>query len=210
MVKKIILYRHGERSDQAPPERKIPHDISYDPPLTDLGHHQAEKASIYLNSYLSNTSSIKLVSSPMLRCVQTLSHLSSKLQKKINLQNAFGEAFDKDYGDTYSRLYTRHCPNVFPVNAEVEDEETKFQPNRVEPLEECGERMKRVSELYFHAVEEDVLVVCTHLYVIWGLCLANGDGYSESNPEYTQICEYEYEDGRLRLIRSGYKEHLDS
>lgn len=210
MVRRIIFLRHGERSDQAPPERRIHHEILYDPPLTELGHTQAEKAAVYLNAYLNNSGSMKLVSSPMIRCVQTLSHLSSKLQQRIYLQNAFGESFDRDYGDVYSRLYSRHCPEVFPVNAEVVDEATVLQPNRTETLEESSCRMKKVAELYFPTVSEDVLVVCTHLYPIWAICIANGDGYDESCSMYAQICEFEYENGRLRLVRKGYTEHLNT
>lgn len=209
MVRRVVFLRHGERSDQAPPERRIYHEILYDPPLTELGHSQAEKAGAYLSSYLANLGSIKLVSSPMIRCVQTLSHLSSKLHQSIYLQNAFGESFDRDYGDVYSRLYSRHCPEVFPVNAEIIDEETVLQPSWTESLNEAKDRMKQVGDLYFPTVKEDVLVVCTHLYPIWAICIANGDGYDESNAMYAQICEFEYENGRLVLVRKGYTEHLN-
>lgn len=208
MVRRIILYRHGERSDIAPEERKIPHSIPYDPPLTSLGHLQAEAAGSFLHSELASSPSIRLLSSPMLRCVQTISYLAQRLNKPVHLQNAFGEAFEKDQGEVYNLLFTRHRKEEFPVSVDLIEENEYLRPANQENLEQAGKRMEQVMKGYFEGVEEEVLVICTHLYVIWGMNATNGDVFDKNNFTYTQVTEYEYSDGLFRMVRSGVHDFL--
>jgi broad specificity phosphatase PhoE len=209
MVKRIFLYRHGERSDLAPESRRLPHSIQYDPPLTHLGHRQAEAASDFLQSILSTSPSLKLVSSPMLRCVQTISYLSQKLNKPVHLQNAFGESFENDFGDIFAQLFIRHRQDEFPVACEKIEEVEYLRPGRTETLETTSERMGRVMQGYFEQVEEEVVVICTHLYVLWGFNLANGDPINKENYDPTQVAEYEYENKQFRHVRSGFSDFLE-
>ena len=208
MVRRIILYRHGERSDIAPEERKIPHSIPYDPPLTSLGHLQAQAAGAFLYSDLSSSPSIRLLSSPMLRCVQTISYLAQSLNKPVFIQNAFGEAFEKDQGDVYKLLFVRHRKEEFPVSVDMIEENEYLRPASQENLEQAAIRMEQVMKGYFEGVEEEVLVICTHLYVIWGMNLSNGDVFDKNNASFTQVTEYEYRDGQFTMVRNGVHEFL--
>lgn len=164
MLKRIIFYRHGERSDLAPAERKVDYDIAYDPPLTSLGHLQAEAAAIRISELLGNNKSIKLVSSPMIRCVQTIEKLSKILQVPVYLQNGFGEAFQDNIGNPFERLHVKHIPEAFPLSVQVIEEESLLNPSNPEGLAECTERMRIVCEKYFFDANAEVLVICTHLY----------------------------------------------
>lgn len=212
MLKKLIIYRHGERSDLAPIERQIDYNIRHDPPLTLLGHEQAEFAAMHIQSLFQNSDSqIKLISSPMLRCIQTISKLSNLLNKPVHLQDGFSEAFQEEFKESpFSTLYSRHVKNEFPLDIKIIEEIGILVPKVPESLEESAERMKVMIEKYFDVADAEIMVVCTHLYPIWGLVKAIGEDYDDQNAKFTQIFEYIYEDNNLKLITNGYAGHLDA
>lgn len=210
MLKRIFLYRHGERSDLAPPSRRIPHDIIHDPPLTTTGHLQAEAAANFLQSQLSSNNRIRLVSSPMIRCIQTLEKLAYKLKLPIHLQEGFGESFQEDFGSPLSSIYIRINKQAFPILAEIYEEEHVLRPENVETLEQVPIRMRNVMEKYLPKIEEDVLVICTHLYPIWGMIKAIGDDFDSQNCDFTQVAEFEYDGERCRLVRQGVSGFLEN
>jgi broad specificity phosphatase PhoE len=209
MTKRIIILRHGERSDLAPAARKIPYEISHDPPLTALGHLEAEEASNYIISLIQGEKSIKLVSSPMLRCVQTISKLGKLLSQPVYLQKGFIEAFPEERPDLLDNLYIKNKPNDFPVDIELIEEDSVYEPRPPETLDQCIDRMKVVSDLYFPTNTSEVLVVCTHLYPIWGVTKWLGHDFDQANTSYTQISELEYINGSYKLVFQGYSGHLN-
>lgn len=200
MVKNIFLYRHGERSDLAPLSRQIPYTLFSDPPLTSLGHLQAEAASIYLLSQLPQNSSIKLISSPFIRCLQTIEKLAQKINLPIHIQDIFGEFFDED---SSLNLYIKTNRQVFPINAEIIEDEPGFRPEETESISQIPERMKKVCQAFLPLVEEEVLVVCTHLDPIWGFVKACGSDVDYENGSYTQVAEFEYSCEKCIVVRQG-------
>ena len=208
-MKRLIIYRHGERSDLAPPERRLEYSLSHDPPLTSLGHEEAERAALQISKLLKGCSSYKLVSSPLLRCVQTISKLSRIMEAPVHLQDGFSEAFQEYHDDPFGNLYSRHQKEAFPVDVQVLEEDRVTVPKVPESLEEATERMGFLRHHYFPHVRTETLVVCTHLYPIWALLRSVGEGYDERNSKYTQIHEYTYEHGELSVITKGDVTHLD-
>eukprot|EP00516_Mucochytrium_quahogii_P004592 CAMPEP_0203762438 /NCGR_PEP_ID=MMETSP0098-20131031/15330_1 /ASSEMBLY_ACC=CAM_ASM_000208 /TAXON_ID=96639 /ORGANISM=" , Strain NY0313808BC1" /LENGTH=236 /DNA_ID=CAMNT_0050656853 /DNA_START=183 /DNA_END=890 /DNA_ORIENTATION=+ len=104
---RLLIIRHGDRFDYANPEWKVKASAlglnARDPPLSDLGHVQAEQAARYveenvINSWDSNVDMV--LSSPYLRAMQTAQPLARRLGVKIRLEDGLSE--------------THHAPGTLP------------------------------------------------------------------------------------------------
>ena len=208
MLKKIFFYRHGERSDLAPIERRISYNIMHDPPLTDLGHLESVAAAEHILTLIPENSSVKLVSSPLLRCVQTLSKLALLLKLPIHTQLGFGESFQEYVENPFNYLHISHKKDDFPINVELIHEASVIDPCVPETLPEATDRMKIMKENYMPNVNCEYLIICTHLYPIWGMLNCIGTQYDEKNSHFTQITEIEYEMGEYIVTNNGDYRHL--
>ena len=208
MLKRIIFLRHAERSDFAPIERALKYDISHDPPLTELGHLEAQAAAEHIYTLLPKNSSIKLVSSPMLRCVQTMSKLANILDYPIYLQLGFGEAFPAYIENPFENLYINTKKNDFPINVEPIEEIPIILPKIPESFADSTYRMKMIRKHYMPYINSEYLIICTHLYPIWGMIHSLGEKHDEQNTHFAQITEFEYACGEYVLKVNGYYRHL--
>jgi broad specificity phosphatase PhoE len=88
MAATILFVRHGNalRPSERSPEQE------QDPPLSDLGSQQAANLVNVLTPHIeATTGQIKVMSSPMLRCLHTISPTLSALQLPVLVHGEFFE-----------------------------------------------------------------------------------------------------------------------
>ena len=84
----IAVVRHGAREDDLPRNRKSKSDINLDPALSSIGENQARDTGKYIAEYLRRRSldglscSIRIISSPFLRTLQTAAIIADELKLK--------------------------------------------------------------------------------------------------------------------------------
>lgn len=87
----LYLVRHakaGDRSTWDGDDRSRP--------LSKKGRAQADRLAISLQPLVTPHSAARLVSSPYLRCVQTLEPLSALLDRKVTPDSSLAEGYDRD------------------------------------------------------------------------------------------------------------------
>lgn len=83
MTKKLILIRHAHRDTSK--------GRYFDNGLSEKGHKQSKKLAKFLLHYCRWTKPIAVISSPKLRCHETLKPLAQKLEIKINTDSLLNE-----------------------------------------------------------------------------------------------------------------------
>ncbi|KAM3136229.1 hypothetical protein pb186bvf_011688 [Paramecium bursaria] len=152
-VNKVILLRHGERADDAEEIEKNKIVIKFDPHLTELGHLQSKQSGNELQKYfkINNINKITIITSPYLRCLQTVNELLScfdeNLYDKVFICRGFGEClmgtwFDKNITNEVHYYKGSYIPEYpvedidFNVPMEYPEEEqsffSRFQANYLE------------------------------------------------------------------------------
>ncbi|XBW38694.1 hypothetical protein QEN19_004282 [Hanseniaspora menglaensis] len=96
-IKTIYLLRHGYRSNWLPePHPPSPTGIEADVLLAQHGLEQAEELSEYINSDSFKNKPQLIISSPFIRCIQTIRPTAKKLDLEIVIEKGIGEWFKKD------------------------------------------------------------------------------------------------------------------
>mmetsp|Transcript_21774 Transcript_21774/g.39703 ORF Transcript_21774/g.39703 Transcript_21774/m.39703 type:complete len:224 (-) Transcript_21774:85-756(-) len=172
LPKQVIVLRHGERGDRVEKRRRPSFPVADDPALTEFGHSQARTSAHTIQGLIPEGSSVHLVSSPFLRCLETSSHVAEALHTPIHVEEGFGEwlfpgDFDRNpYSDlTYLRLSEPELRRTlrgadWHVNQHIE--RAKYP----ESLSKLSGRIQRVLPAYMSRVEADVLIIVTHLYIL--------------------------------------------
>jgi broad specificity phosphatase PhoE len=211
-MKFLIVYRHGERSDEAPLHRQVDFQCVSDAPLTEVGHEQAEFAASSIFSMIPEGSTVHLVSSPLIRCLQTSVKLARKLKIPIFVEEGFGECYCQHHFpiNPFENLHIRVRPEMFShtlEGVEIVENDHKVRPNNPESLEELHERMDLMMKEYILTRQEDFVVICTHfLPVKW--ITKNVGGKDELLSQHTIITAAQLDGGDFRVIREGCFEHL--
>jgi broad specificity phosphatase PhoE len=211
-MKLLIVYRHGERSDEAPDHRKVDFECVSDAPLTVVGHEQAEIASEVIFRMIPDPTSVHLVSSPLIRCIQTASKLSKKLSTPIYLEEGFGECYCQHHFpiNPFDNLHIRLKPEMFEdtlSGVRIIENDHKFRPNNPETIEELNYRMSLMMKEYIINCVEDTLVVCTHFLPVKVLTQMLGSD-TELQSQHTIITAAVYENNEFRVLKSGCYQHL--
>ena len=213
-MKVLIVYRHGERSDEAPQSRKVDFKCVSDAPLTDVGHEQAEIASKAILELIPSNSRIHLVSSPLIRCIQTAAKLAKKLNLPLYLEEGFGECYCQHHFpiNPFENLHVRLYPEMFEDTIEgvsfIENQH-RIRPNNPETKEELENRMEIMIKEYVLKCEEEVVVVCTHFLPLKVITEKIG-GSSEIESQHTIITSAVIEENSFKVIKNGSFEHLPS
>ena len=211
--KLIIFLRHGERSDEAPSNRQMQYDIRSDPPLTDRGHVMAEHAARAVMDMIPSDSVVHIVSSPLIRCIQTVSKFSKLVNLPIYLEEGFGETFtlhDFPY-NPYDRLHIRVDRQRFQHTIEgttLIENNHLFRPEYPESMDALYERVRYVLPKYIQKVQENCIVICTHWLPIIAFTDIIGGDMSKVNKNYCLITAARTTDGKYDVIREFDYSHL--
>jgi len=212
MRKLVILERHGERSDEAPLHRQIDHEFKSDPPLTELGHEMSEYAAKAILELVPPESSIHLVSSPLIRCIQTCSKFAKLANVPIHLEEGFGEMFtmnDFPY-NPYEHLHIRVQPERFTGTlggVQLIENQHMCRPNYPESPEQLRDRISRVLVPYIEQVKEPVVVICSHQLPLEEMLRQMGADTQNLTTNYTLVSAAYY-DGNWQLVKIGDYSHL--
>ncbi|KAL6930097.1 hypothetical protein ACO0SA_001504 [Hanseniaspora valbyensis] len=96
-IKTIYLLRHGYRSNWLPePHPESPTGIEADVLLAPHGLEQADELSQYLSSDEFKNKPQLIISSPFIRCIETIRPTAQKLDLEIIIDRGIGEWFKKD------------------------------------------------------------------------------------------------------------------
>ena len=163
----LIVYRHGERSDEAPDHRKIDFECISDAPLTSIGHEQAEIAAKSIKEIIPDGSTVHLVSSPLIRCIQTATKLARLLNTEIYIEEGFGESYCQHHFpiNPFENLHIRMRPDMFEHTLEgviLIENDHLFRPNNPETKAQLEERIKKMLDEYIMKRQEDVVIICSH------------------------------------------------
>ena len=211
-MKYLIVYRHGERSDEAPKHRQIEFECISDAPLTLVGHEQAELAASSISEMIAAGSSVHLVSSPLIRCLQTATKLAKLLQVPVYIEEGFGESYCQHHFpiNPFENLHIRVRPELFASTlAGVEFIENSHitRPNNPESPEELHLRMDLMLKEYILKRTEDYVIVCTHFLPVKWVTKAVG-GKEDLQSQHTLITAAEVKGEEFCLMRDGCFEHL--
>lgn len=211
-MKYLIVYRHGERSDEAPESRKIDFECISDAPLTSVGHQQAEIAARSIHELIPENLSIHLVTSPLIRCVQTACKLAKLLKSPIFLEEGFGECYCQHHFpiDPFENLHLRIRPDMFEHTIEgvkiIENSHIVRPCNPENPIQ-LRERCEKMIEEYILKREEDVVIVCSHFMPLKVITELIG-GHSNIESQHTVITAAEFNNGEFNILRNGCFKHL--
>ena len=93
MVRKLIVCRHAHKNDYALPEEKVQNTLLHDQPITPLGYRQVEELTAAVLSEIPEGASVHIVSSPFIRCIQTIISVANALALPVHLELGFGELY---------------------------------------------------------------------------------------------------------------------
>lgn len=211
-MKYLIVYRHGERSDEAPKHRQIYFECHSDAPLTEIGHQQAEHAAQSIQSLIPPNSSVHLVSSPLIRCLQTCAKLARLLNTPIYIEEGFGECYCQHHFpiNPFENLHIRLRPDLFSdtlQGVEIIENSHMVRPNNPETLEELNDRMDLMMNEYILQRQEDVVIVCTHFLPVKWLTKRVG-GKEDVESQHTVLTAVEVQGEDFKIFRNGCFEHL--
>jgi broad specificity phosphatase PhoE len=212
-AKLLIFLRHGERSDEAPTTRQLQYDIRSDPPLTERGHLMAEHAARRVMSMIPDNSDIHIVSSPLIRCIQTITKVARLVNLPIHLEEGFGETFtlhDFPY-NPYDRLHIRVERERFQDTIQgmtlIENDHIR-RPEYPESMESLYERVRYVLPRYIEKVKENVIVICSHWLPIIAFTDVIGGDMSKVNKNYCLITAARAMNGKYDVITEFDYSHL--
>lgn len=211
-MKLLIVYRHGERSDEAPEHRRVEFECVSDAPLTCIGHEQAEIAAGAIEKLVPEGCTVHLVSSPLIRCIQTSVKLARKLQVPIYLEEGFGECYCQHHFpiNPFENLHLRVNPELFGhtlSGVELRENEHLFRPHNPESLEQLDERIRMMMDQYVINRSEDVVIICSHFLPLKKITEIVG-GTGEIQSQHTLITAAEYFEGKFEVIKNGCFQHL--
>ena len=199
----IILVRHGYSKGN----KEMRFSGQMDIPLDEIGRVQAVSTSRYIYE---NYKVDCIYSSDLSRAYETLEPLGKLLNMPVNKCSDLREV---DVGLWAGKLIDA-VKNEFPENFEcyrVTPGLCKFDGG--ESYGECFERAKKAIKKIAEANEGKTVAIATHGGVIRTL-LAYWTNVSMAEIQkvpHVQNCSItvvEYNDGRVKLIEKGYKEHL--
>mmetsp|Transcript_10731 Transcript_10731/g.16059 ORF Transcript_10731/g.16059 Transcript_10731/m.16059 type:complete len:218 (+) Transcript_10731:26-679(+) len=164
--KAVVVLRHGQSANKVNLNFRPDYSCSDDPSLTELGKEQARNSSLLLSNLIPPNKSIKVVTSPFQLCLETAYFLSQKFQLKPTLDYQFSEFLnDREYfEDPLPKLSLNSC--LFNVQEEFTLKEPTKTPQFPETYQEMEKRVTEALKQALEELEEDVLVIVTHYYVL--------------------------------------------
>ncbi|KAL4476078.1 hypothetical protein ABPG74_009811 [Tetrahymena malaccensis] len=182
----IFVLRHAERADNSPyQDDQKDVKLDFDPHLTDLGALQsqfcAQSIKKILETYNPNVKRVVYVSSPFLRCIQTVQYVNQYLglnaiEDKMYVQTQIGEMLRSSWfqEDINKKLTQKTDPNL-SQQIGLKIEEPFVQDERliqqVYPEDKLGDFQDRFKVAYeviaekflnTYNTEETVLILVTH------------------------------------------------
>ena len=205
MAKKVFICRHAERNDDIPKSAKIPNTIASDEPISHLGHTQAELLTQTILSEIPPGSRVHIVSSPFIRCIQTISKLCESLELPLHLESGFGELFywQSFTWNPFDHLQYFVDPERFRENyrnVQIIENSHICVPDYPENDKMTAERIARVYEPYIRSREEDVIVICTHYGIMEHIALYMGAN-ADLQFRYTILTTCVYNEGKFEIFK---------
>ena len=216
-IKTIYLLRHGYRSNWLPePHPESPTGIEADVLLAEHGLEQAEELSEYFKT---NEDLIKpqlILSSPFIRCIETIRPLSKALDLEIIIERGLGEWFKKERAVEKTVIDGKEELTVpLPANLELLQKVfakdnlkmnkywNLYTPNiKGETQQDIQERAVKGLPLIITKIEEEYpelehILICTHAATKIALGMAML-GYDNLTEKFQDILE-----GQPDHIRAG-------
>lgn len=211
-MSQVFILRHGERADRAPTRRNYP--VSFDPCLTELGLQQAEKSSEKILEMIEPGKSVHIVSSPFLRCLETAGKLAEKLNTNVHMEEGFGEfLLTCDFSEcpfdslTYKRLGKGQLETSIGVT--LTENQHVVRPKFPENFQSVKHRVEKAWSTYLSKVQEDVLVVVTHLFILESLTeLLLGKHFSVTEEGYCRLTYAEFDGTNFEVKLCGDFSHV--
>lgn len=217
-LKSIYVLRHGDRYDFEDKDRwaKIATDRPLDPVLSDLGIQQSVKLGKYFKEGIPSTQGPRItrcLSSPFIRCIQTINPIAGATNSKICIENSLWECVYTS--EVMPALRERQCyfPRVDP------DYESIFKPVPNEGFpEENMERYARAAKGIVDRCKDtdEAIVICTHAAgvaaIVASLLKVKVGEIKPVSPASIYRIDYDENAGRWTLHEEldGTTEHLDN
>lgn len=200
-VKTIYLLRHGFRSNWLPkPHPESPTGIEADVLLAEHGLEQADELSEYFQTNKELIKPQLIISSPFIRCIQTIRPLSKALDLEIVIERGVGEWFKKERAvektiiDGKSELTVPLPANLELLQKVFAGDELNMNkywntyiPNiKGESQQDIQERAFEALPLIIKKIEEEYpevehILICTHAAtkIALGMALLGYDSLTE-------------------------------
>ncbi|MDX1977667.1 MAG: histidine phosphatase family protein [Pseudanabaenaceae cyanobacterium bins.68] len=160
----IWLARHGYRLDFAQPSWFETATYPYDPPLANLGEHQAQD----LANRLRQEQISQIFCSPYLRAVQTGTRVAQNLNQPIKLEPGLREWLNPAWSPSLPSL----TPRAALIGAYPQIDQTYqplCEPAYPESEGELYHRTARVIQILSDRYPEQQILIITHAMAIQGL-----------------------------------------
>lgn len=156
--KTVIIVRHGQRGDVVHPDLRKDYPSPLDPGLTSLGQYQAERTKLLINCFTPPGSTLKVISSPFLGCIETAKALSNNF------------LVDWGFADLISIL---NYPMDISESITCKSQWFQERFGNLEILETTHEYPEEYSQMklrvlqsfhmYLNNLQENAMVIVTHL-----------------------------------------------
>ena len=169
MKKLFFILRHGERADEAHSNRTYSYHC--DPCLTERGLLQAEYSAQIIYDMIKNKGNIHLASSPFLRCVETASKISQKLNIPVHIEEGFSELLEGYLFSnlSYEELEVRKNKSNLEQELGIQIIENNHivRPKYPERWPDSKFRVRNVWDEYLRKNNSaEVIIVVTHLFLV--------------------------------------------
>ena len=207
-TKYLFALRHGERVDkvvlQRQPRSYLPHDC----PITDLGLIQAQRSALLIQNFAPAGASIHIVSSPFLRCLQTAAEVAKHFNTVVHVEEGFSEWLSRlDFSQSPLEALLYHRIDQ-ELGVPLVKSTTGVHPEYPETLPDCFARTARAFQQYFPTVQEQVIVIVTHLHPIEALSeLWSGERRVYPEENNCLVSHAELKEGKYSLLLSGDHTH---
>ncbi|CAI8491813.1 unnamed protein product [Hanseniaspora opuntiae] len=190
-LKTLYLLRHGFRSNWLPePHPESPTGIEADVILAEHGLEQADELAEYFKTNEELVKPQLILTSPFVRCIETIRPLSKALDLEIIIDRCLGEWFKKDRALEKTIIDGKEELTVpLPANLEVHPREIQERA-----LKGLPQLVKRIEEEY---PEVEHVLICTHAAtkIAIGMALLGYDSLTEPLRDVM--------DGQPNIIRAG-------
>ncbi|CAD8116921.1 unnamed protein product [Paramecium sonneborni] len=213
----LFLIRHGERADDSTNAEKQRIILSFDPHLSQNGETQAKKTGKYIRNILKlhSINKIVLVTSPYLRCIQTVIGIANQLEQEIEIYIAkgLGECFRQDWfeqdilkelhyykgSQIYQHIFQQYSFLDVPYQEVIQQYPESIQ----EFFGRFSENYKRMRE---HFTNNNILVV-THGYGVHAVNMLEKQIIS-NNADYCSVNVIQYQKDNVDYLLLNSTAHL--
>ncbi|KAI8366585.1 histidine phosphatase superfamily [Blakeslea trispora] len=207
-VQEIWVVRHGFREDWVNPDPPLPTGLKNDPPLSEVGRHQAKE----LAQFLKDKSIDRIYSSPFYRVLETIDPFVQETKVPVFIDYSMAEWYGKAHGRYLPPAPLSELEKRFPITHHTSSIPL---PEGVETAHDCHVRVKQGLDRLLASIEAEAQPPKTILlagHAATAICAVRGLLKDANYPVRCGVCSLSHlvrqQDGSWELLANGDCSHL--